>query len=193
MPGGIPSIGVAGSQLQHARTLGSNPERRARGGGTSWAQHAVVYLVVMPVKIHLPLSEQRDNHLQGFLKAAGKVIKRVAEGFILPLVPPGAQTQDQASPADLVNGVCYLGKQRRGAKRRAGHQRSQRDARGNCRQSAQHAEDLPEASLLFSRKAVEQMVSHPQRSEPHLLSSLRQLAQIPKAGGPALQSPFQRG
>jgi len=50
----------------------------------------------------MPFSQQRHNHLQRFLEAAGQVIEGIAKGFVFWLMPAGSEAQDEAASADIV-------------------------------------------------------------------------------------------
>jgi len=56
----------------------------------------------------VPIPEEGEEDVQGFLEAAHAVVEGVAEGGVLRIVPAGAEAKDQAPRAYLINRVGLL-------------------------------------------------------------------------------------
>ena len=102
-------------------TAGPRPARQADG---------VSGALVRPLEVDGPGTQQRRDDRHRFLEAAGAVVKRVAVGGELRFVPAGAEGEDQAAAADLVEGVGDLGEERGVAEGRAEHDRAKFHAGG---------------------------------------------------------------
>src|SRR5260370_40599345 len=135
----------------------------------------------------MPFSQQRHDHLQRFLEAGGQVIEGIAKGFVFWLMAAGSEAQDEAASADLVERIGHLGKQRRGAKRGAGHEWTKRDARCHCSQCAEHGKSLPGGAFILAWETVYEMVGQPEGIEPDLFCYLRHGLKVAESVG----SPFE--
>src|SRR3989442_6897134 len=135
----------------------------------------------------MPFSQERHDHLQRFLEAAGQVIEEIAKGFVFWLMPAGSEAQDEAASTDLVEGIGHLGQQRRGAKRGASHEWTKRDACCHCSQCTEHGKCLPGSAFILARETVDEMVGHPKRIEPDLFCYLRHSLKVAEGWS----SPFQ--
>src|SRR4029453_1781949 len=98
-------------------------------------------------------------------EAADPVVVGVTEGEVVRFVPAGAETEDEAAAADLVDRVGDLRLEGRVAVRGAGDERTELDARRDRRQGRQVRPALPGTLLLLPREPVDQVIRHPERIE----------------------------
>src|SRR3954447_5041305 len=95
--------------------------------GAARSQLALARTVIRALKVDLPVAQQAVDDRERLLEAGVAMVEGEAEGAVFRRVPAGAEREDQAATADLVDSVGHLGQQRRVAKARAGHQRRQLD------------------------------------------------------------------
>src|SRR3954447_20673264 len=79
-PGGVPAIGVACGELQHARLGGCDHDLRATSSWAARAQFTVGRAIVSAGKIHPALAQQRCDDLERLLEAIGLVIEWDTKG-----------------------------------------------------------------------------------------------------------------
>ena len=66
-----------------------------------------------PSKSTVPSRSSGCDDLDRLLEAADAVVEGVAEGVVLRFVPAGAEAEDEAAAADLVDRLGHLGHQAR--------------------------------------------------------------------------------
>jgi len=149
--------------------IGGPPGRGPRG--SSWAFSAAWYV---PEKS----AQQGDDDLQGLLEPGDTMVERDAECLELRLVPSGADAQDQAPAADLVDGGGHLGQHGGIAEGDGHHQGSQLDTPGVRRQRGEHGPGLVDPRGRLGGESEEQVVVDPDRVESAGLCRPRDRAQI---------------
>ena len=87
--------------------------------------------------VDLAISQQATNNVNRFLETADLVIKWKTEGFVFESVVTRTQAQNEATTADLVDGVCHLGEQGGIAPAHRKHQRTELDTLGDRSQGRQ--------------------------------------------------------
>ena len=102
-----------------------------------------------PSKSTCSPAQQRLDDRHRLLEAADPVIEGIAERVVLRLVPPCAETEDDPTPADVVDRLGHLGDETRIAEPGAGHQRPDLDALRGAGQTGHGREALPDATVLF--------------------------------------------
>jgi hypothetical protein len=112
--------------------------------------------------------EQAADDREGLREARDAAVIRDAEGVELAPVPAGAEAEDEAPAADLVDRRRHLGDQPRRVKAGAGDQRPDRHARRGRGQRGHQRPRLPRPAVL-----IEQVVADPDRVEPDLLGGAR--------------------
>ena len=93
---GVPGVGVAGGETEHALTAAADEDGRSLGTRAARAQLAVAGGVVGALEVDVPGAQQGGDDLQRLLEAADAVVVGEAEGGVFGLVPAGAETEDQA-------------------------------------------------------------------------------------------------
>jgi ATPase subunit of ABC transporter with duplicated ATPase domains len=172
---GVPQVGVPRGQLDHARALRAEQQRRSLLTRTAWHVLAVERLVVLPREIDVPVPQHRYEDLHGLFETARAMIEGHAERLVLRLVPARADAQDQAPVAHLVEGGGHLRQDRRIAEGIAEHQGA--DLHPLCRfgQRGQHGPALPDPRGRLTGTAVHEMVGQPDAVEAIRLRLLREL------------------
>src|SRR5439155_26510413 len=110
---GIPEIRVLRGKTHHARSGARDQKWRTGRPRTARRELAVTRLIVFPGEVDATILEQRPNDLDRLGEAGHAVVEGDAEGTKLRLVPAGADPQDEASPADLVERHRHLCHDRR--------------------------------------------------------------------------------
>jgi len=157
------------------------------GARAARAQHAVLDAVVLAREGDLLALEQRQDDLERLVEAAGEVVERVAEGVVLGLVPAGAEAEQQAPAAHVVEGVGDLGEQGRVAEAVAGDEWPDGGGGGGLGDGAEQREGLPDAARLAlvhddrAGVAEDQVVRNPERVDADALGRLRHVAQLAPA------------
>src|SRR5690242_17509565 len=182
VPDGVEAVGVAGGQLEHARAARADPDGDAAGGGAARAQGGVGDGVILAVKVYVSLADEWDDDLEGLVEAGGEVVEGVAEGGELGLVPAGAEAENEAAAADLVNGVGDLGGEGGWAEGGAGDEGAELDAGGDGGEGADDGEHLPGAGLGAVGEAEDEVVGDPEGVEADLLSGLGLGLEVAEAG-----------
>src|SRR6476659_10055375 len=98
-------------ELEHARlrVRGADHERRPVRTWPARAQLAFPRFVIRPREIDVAVTQQSRDDRPRFGERVGTMVDGVTEGTILRLIPAGTQTENQASVADLFDGVSHLG------------------------------------------------------------------------------------
>ena len=81
--------------------------------------------------VDLAVTQQTANNVNRFLEAADLVIKWKTEGFVFESVVTRTQAKNEATTADLVDGVCHLGEQGGIAPAHRKHQRTEFNTLGD--------------------------------------------------------------
>jgi len=172
---GVPQVGVPGGQLDHARALGAEQQRRSLLTRTAWHVLAVERLVVLPREIDVPVPQHRHEDLDGLFETARAMIERHTERLVLRLVPARADAQDQTPVAHLVEGGGHLREDRGIAEGIAEHQGADLHPLCRFRQRGQHGPALPDPRGRLTGAAVHEMVGQPDAVEAIRLGLLREL------------------
>jgi ATPase subunit of ABC transporter with duplicated ATPase domains len=175
---GVPQVGVARGQPSHARALGSEQQRRALFAGAAWQVVAVQRLVILTLEVDVPVPQQRDEDLHGLFETARAMVERHPERLVLRLVPAGADAEDQAPVAHLVEGGGHLREDRRIAEGRARHQGADLHPVRGLGQRGQHGPALPDPRGRLTGAAVHEVVGEPDAVEAVRLRLLRQLTDL---------------
>ncbi len=135
----IPEIGLLGHDAEHPGTgcKGADKDRRPLRTRSAGTKLAVPGLVIRALEVRVPIAQQRPDEADSLLEATDRVVDGVAVGGELGFVPAGAKAEDEAAPADLVQGIGHLRHQRRVPKSRAGDQRPQFHALGRGREGTE--------------------------------------------------------
>src|SRR5947209_3844347 len=144
VPGGVPCVGIARHQSQHAGSLAGQQQRWPRRSRAARNQLAVARGVVLAGEIDLAVAEQRTDDLQRLFESTYAVVEGKAEGIELGLMPAGAEAQREAPATDFVQGGGHLGHERRVAELAAGYQRAKLDALRRFGQRREHGPALPD-------------------------------------------------
>jgi ATPase subunit of ABC transporter with duplicated ATPase domains len=172
---GVPHVGVPRGQLDHARALRTEQQRRPVLTRTAWHVLAVERLVVLPREIDVPVPQHRYEDLHGLFETARAMIEGHTERLVLRLVPARADAQDQAPVAHLVEGGGHLCQDRRIAEGIAEHQGADLHPLCRFRQRGQHGPALPDPCGRLTGAAVHEMVGQPDAVEAIRLRLLREL------------------
>src|SRR5262249_48877373 len=149
-PCGVPGVGVLGDETQHTWLLGSDQNARPALARSTRTQERVLDVIVAALEGDMLAVKHACDNRQRLLKAAGEMIKRIAERGIFGLIPASAQTKDEAATADLVHRVGDLGQQRRLAETRSGHQRRDLHTLRRRRERREDRERLPGSRFLLT-------------------------------------------
>src|SRR5215212_11338211 len=141
----------------------------------------------------MPVAQETGDDRNRLLEAADAVVEGIAEGDVFRLVPAGTQSEDEATTADLLDGVGHLGQQRGVTKRRGHDQRTDLWLFGDRRQRRDERPALPHATRLFAGYTMDEVIGDPERVGPDLLPELGHLAQIAPARGAAIHLAFRLG
>jgi ATPase subunit of ABC transporter with duplicated ATPase domains len=172
---GVPQVGVPRGQLDQARALGPEQQRRSLLAWTARHVLAVERLVVLPGEIDVPVPKHRHEDLHGLFETARTMIEGHTERLVLRLVPASADAQDQAPVAHLVEGGGHLRQDRRIAEGVAEHQGTDLHPLCRFRQRGQHGPALPDPCGRLTGAAVHEMVGQPDAVEAIRLRLLREL------------------
>src|SRR5205823_9615866 len=122
----VPDVGMSSDQWQDdLRTHPADQDRWMRALHRLRVTRCVLQVVVLARERRLVLGEERLHHLHRLDQTAGSLalaVERDAVRGVLGLEPGGAQAQDQASVAHLIDGRRHLGEHRRVSVGVAGHQ-----------------------------------------------------------------------
>jgi len=172
---GVPQVGIPRGQLDHARALGSEQQRRSLLTRTARHVLAVPRLVVLPSEIDVPVPQHRYEDLHGLFETARAMIEGQPERLVLRLVPARADAQDQAPVAHLVEGGGHLREDRRITEGIAEHQGADLHPVCRFRQRGQHGPALPDPRGRRTGAAVHEMVGEPDAVKAIRLRLLREL------------------
>ena len=162
---------------QHARTIAADEQWRAGGPWTARLQLAVAQRVVATREVDGALSQQRTDDGEGFLEARHAMVEGKAEGCVLALVPAGAQAQDQAPAADLVDGGGHLGQHAWLVEGGGSHEWPDLHPRRHRGDGSQLGPRLPWAVSAIVTP-VEVVVADPHRVEPDVLRDPGHLREV---------------
>ena len=182
-PGRVPQVGVLHGQAQHSRPAPGDQDGRTRHAQPAREEHGVIGLVVAPVEVGSPLAEQRQDDVERLLEPTDPVVERDPERVELRLVPSGAEAQDEAPSADLVDGRRHLGQDRGIAERDCQDDGPDLHARCVGGEGREHRPALVDAGRGLARGSKEEVVVNPDRAQARALRHLGDLSQLRVAGG----------
>src|SRR5260370_35362888 len=102
MPGGVPTVGEARGESQHARAAAGQHDRWAAWSRSARNHLAITRGVVPSLEIDASGAQQGTDDLQTFLEAASAVVEWHSEGIELRLAPASAEPRQQPTPAAFV-------------------------------------------------------------------------------------------
>ena len=138
--------------------------RIGRSGRAAGIEDGVVDAVVRPAMVGSTGPDELGDDHQAVLESADLVVRRVAEGNVLRVVPATADTQDQPAAADVIEGRGHLGQEGRVAVL-GGHDQDPELGPGRDRgRRGQHGPGLVDARRL-AIEAEQQVVVDPDRVE----------------------------
>src|SRR2546421_12171692 len=121
---------MRGRDRQHPPAGRADEQGWAARGWPARPQLAVAGAVVRALEVDGAFLEQCPDDRERLLEAIDPVVERDTKGAELGLVPAGAEPQDEAPTADLVERVGLLGEDGRVVECRARDERAQPDRRG---------------------------------------------------------------
>ena len=95
-------------RAEHPRPDRADHQRRAVGSRAARQELAVARLVPAPVEVDGTVAQERPDDRERLLEPVDAVVVREAEGAELGLVPAGAEAEDEAAAADLVDRAACL-------------------------------------------------------------------------------------
>ena len=128
----------------------------------------MVGVVVVTVEVDRSLAQQGADDGEGLREPADAMVVGEAEGVVLPPIPSGAETEDQTSAGDGIDGGRHLGQHGRRVEARRRDQRAEPDGRGGGGDRGERCPHLPRSSVT-DVESVEQVVAEPERIEPDRL------------------------
>ena len=140
---GVPGIRVRHRDLEHPRARRPDQQRRATGAGRRRNARQVADLVEAAVEVGAALAQQAPDDGEGLLEPAHPLVVREAKRPVLVLVPAGAEAEDQAPAADLVDRRGLGGQHRRVVEAGRRHQRADLDAARDRRPAPRAASTPP--------------------------------------------------
>ena len=195
----VPLVRVLRHQALHPGAAPQHPDhdRRPRRPRTLGDVLGLVRGVELALERHLLPAQQRTDDLQRLLEAADPPLPRIAERHVLGLEVAGAEAQDEAPIAELVDGVGHSRKQRGVAVARVHHQGADLHPAGLAgkRRGGHHALPGPVDAagqlrgraraerLQLPRRRVAEVIDQPQRVEPELLGPARESHDLRAARG----------
>ncbi len=166
---------------EHPRTDRADHERRAVGARAARQQLAVAGLVEPPLEVDRAVVQQRPDDREGLLESVDPVIEREAERPELGLVPAGAQAEDQAAAADLVDRAGLLGEERRVVEVRARDERPELDPGRGRGDGRHHRPRLPRTARRPVGPSIQEVLAEPDRVVAEVLDRADQVEHL----GPA--------
>src|SRR5215204_918140 len=122
VPDRVPGIGVAGDDPQHATASRADQDGSPSGARSARSIDGVAGLEELTLEVDVFATQERVDDRHRLLEATDPPIEGKTERVVLWLVPACAQSEDDTTPADVVDRLGHLGDQTRIAETGAGYQ-----------------------------------------------------------------------
>ena len=165
----VPRIGVSHRGTEHPRPLRADHQRRAVRSRPARKKLAIPGLVPPPIEVDGALAEKRPDDREGLLEAIDPVVERVPVGTELGFVPAGAEAEDEATAAQLIDRRGLLREKGGVVEVRAGDEWAELDPRRGRRDRGEERPRFPRTAWRPVLPAIEKVLADPHRVEALVL------------------------